>query len=155
MASITPNATPRVVPNVTPNVTASVTPNITPNITPNVTASITPTVTPNREQSERQADSCAEGSSFSMADGRPSSKATPAMETPHAAVAPTAATTGAIKTHHFDLAFEAFIEDDSTRAFIRENNRFGYDELIAKFNEARERGFWVPRSNSVGEWLVE
>jgi hypothetical protein len=65
-----------VVPNVTPNVTAS----ITPTITPTVTASITPTVTPNREQSERRADGCAEGSSFSMTDGRPSAKATPAME---------------------------------------------------------------------------
>ena len=59
-----------------------------------------------------------------------------------------AATTGAVKTHHFDLAFEAFVEDQATRDFIRSNNRFGYDELIAKFNEARARGYWTPRSNS-------
>ncbi|MEO6014459.1 MAG: cobaltochelatase subunit CobN [Devosia sp.] len=65
-----------------------------------------------------------------------------------------AATTGAVKTHHFDLAFEAFVEDSATRNFIRDNNRFGYDELIAKFNEARERGFWVPRSNSAFAWLA-
>ena len=64
-----------------------------------------------------------------------------------------AATTGAVKTHHFDLAFEAFIEDEATRDFIRANNRFGYDELIAKFNEARERGYWMPRSNSAHAWL--
>jgi len=64
-----------------------------------------------------------------------------------------AATTGAVKTHHFDLAFEAFVEDDATRDFIQRNNRFGYDELIEKFNEARRGGFWVPRSNSVFEWL--
>ncbi|MBK8082589.1 MAG: cobaltochelatase subunit CobN [Devosia sp.] len=64
-----------------------------------------------------------------------------------------AATTGAVKTHHFDLAFEAFVEDDATRAFIQANNRYGYDELIAKFNEARTRGFWTPRSNSAFEWL--
>jgi cobaltochelatase CobN len=64
-----------------------------------------------------------------------------------------AATTGAVKTHHFDIAFEAFVEDAATREFIRANNRFGYDELIAKFNEARERGFWRPRSNRVHEWL--
>jgi hypothetical protein len=93
-ASITPSATPRVVPNVTPTVTASV----TRTITPTVTASITPTVTPNLEQSERRADGCAEGSSLSMADGRPSTKATPAMEMPHAAVAPMAARTEAIVT---------------------------------------------------------
>ncbi|HEY9009441.1 MAG TPA: cobaltochelatase subunit CobN [Devosia sp.] len=64
-----------------------------------------------------------------------------------------AATTGAVKTHHFDLAFEAFVEDAATRDFIRENNRFGYDELIAKFNEARTRGFWTPRSNSAYQFL--
>ena len=59
-----------------------------------------------------------------------------------------AATTGAVKTHHFDLAFEAFVEDAATRDFIRQNNRYGYDELIAKFEDARVRGFWTPRSNS-------
>jgi len=59
-----------------------------------------------------------------------------------------AATTGAVKTHHFDLAFEAFVEDAATRDFIRQNNRYGYDELIAKFEDARARGFWTPRSNS-------
>lgn len=66
-----------------------------------------------------------------------------------------AATTGAVKTHHFDLAFEAFVEDDATRRFIQANNRFGYDELIEKFNEARRRGFWTPRSNSAYAWLEE
>jgi cobalamin biosynthesis Mg chelatase CobN len=64
-----------------------------------------------------------------------------------------AATTGAVQTHHFDLAFEAFVEDDATRQFIQANNRFGYDELIAKFNDARRRGFWTPRSNSAYQWL--
>jgi cobaltochelatase CobN len=64
-----------------------------------------------------------------------------------------AATTGAVATHHFDLAFEAFVEDDATRRFIQANNRFGYDELIEKFNDARRRGFWTPRSNSAYQWL--
>jgi cobaltochelatase CobN len=66
-----------------------------------------------------------------------------------------AATTGAVQTHHFDLAFEAFVEDDATRRFIETNNRFGYDELIAKFSEARRRGFWTPRSNSAYAFLEE
>jgi len=64
-----------------------------------------------------------------------------------------AATTGAVKTHHFDLAFEAFVDDDVTRDFIRVNNRFGYDEMIDKFNEARARGYWTPRSNSAVTFL--
>ncbi|WP_375449797.1 cobaltochelatase subunit CobN [uncultured Devosia sp.] len=66
-----------------------------------------------------------------------------------------AATTGAVKTHHFDLAFEAFIEDQATRDFIIHNNRFGYDELIARFNEARTRGLWTPRSNSAYAFLED
>jgi len=59
-----------------------------------------------------------------------------------------AATTGAVRPHHFDLAFEAFVEDETVRDFLKSNNRFGYDELIARFNEARDRGLWTPRSNS-------
>ena len=66
-----------------------------------------------------------------------------------------AATAGAVKTHHFDLAFEAFVEDEPTRAFLRANNRFGYDELIGKFDDAIRRGFWTPRSNSAHALLDE
>jgi cobalamin biosynthesis Mg chelatase CobN len=66
-----------------------------------------------------------------------------------------AATTGAVKTHHFDLAFEAFVEDDETRQFLIDNNRFGYDELLAKFAEARRRGLWTPRGNRVDLMLDE
>ena len=64
-----------------------------------------------------------------------------------------AATTGAVKTHHFDLAFEAFVEDDAVRDWLKEANGHGYDELIAKFNEARQRGLWSPRSNSAYAFL--
>lgn len=64
-----------------------------------------------------------------------------------------AATTGAVKTHHFDLAFEAFVEDDNVREFIRQNNAHGYDELLAKFNEAISRGLWMPKSNSAYAFL--
>ncbi|MHA6298451.1 cobaltochelatase subunit CobN [Devosia sp. CAU 1758] len=66
-----------------------------------------------------------------------------------------AATTGAVKTHHFDLAFEAFVEDDAVRDFLKQSNRFGYDELLAKFSEARQRGLWSPRSNSVFAYLED
>ena len=58
-----------------------------------------------------------------------------------------------MKTHHFDLAFEAFIEDEAVREWLLEATRFGYDELIAKFNEARQRGLWSPRSNSAYAFL--
>jgi len=64
-----------------------------------------------------------------------------------------AATTGAVRTHHFDLAFEAFVLDDVTRAFIADNNPAGFEELLGKFREAAERGFWTPRSNSAHAWM--
>jgi len=64
-----------------------------------------------------------------------------------------AATTGAVKSHHFDLAFEAFIIDENVRDFIKQNNSHGYDELKYKFNEAIKRGFWQPKSNSVYQYL--
>ena len=66
-----------------------------------------------------------------------------------------AATTGAVKTHHFDLAFDAFVADEATREFIRANNRHGFDELLAKFDEARRRGYWTPRSNAAAQWLED
>lgn len=66
-----------------------------------------------------------------------------------------AATTGAVKAHHFDLAFEAFVEDDATRDFIKGANAHGYSELIAKFNDARQRGLWLPRSNSAYAYLED
>jgi len=64
-----------------------------------------------------------------------------------------AATTGAVRTHHFDLAFDAYVMDEETRAFIAQNNPHGFDELIAKFREALDRGYWTPKSNSAYAWL--
>ncbi|HVX82345.1 MAG TPA: cobaltochelatase subunit CobN, partial [Devosiaceae bacterium] len=66
-----------------------------------------------------------------------------------------AATTGAVGSHHFDLAFAAYVEDEATREFIRRNNPFGYGELLRKFAEARARGFWNPRSNSAHALIEE
>ncbi|MCW5721320.1 MAG: cobaltochelatase subunit CobN [Devosia sp.] len=60
-----------------------------------------------------------------------------------------AATTGAVKSHHFDLAFEAFVENEAVRDWLVDVNRHGYDELLAKFREARQRGLWSPRSNAI------
>jgi cobaltochelatase CobN len=59
-----------------------------------------------------------------------------------------AATTGAVKTHHFDLAYDAFLGDDGTRAFIAGNNPAALCEIAARFDEAIARGLWSPRSNS-------
>ncbi len=59
-----------------------------------------------------------------------------------------AATTGAVKGHHFDLVHAAFLEDDDTRDFIAEHNAPALREIAQRLNEAIERGLWVPKSNS-------
>jgi len=59
-----------------------------------------------------------------------------------------AATTGAVKGHHFDLVHAAFLEDDETRDFIAEHNAPALREMAARFQEAIDRGLWVPKSNS-------
>ncbi|WP_434289423.1 cobaltochelatase subunit CobN [Celeribacter sp. SCSIO 80788] len=59
-----------------------------------------------------------------------------------------AATTHAVKDHHFDLVHAAFIEDDDTRDFIAEHNAPALCEIAERLIEAMERGLWRPRSNS-------
>ncbi len=59
-----------------------------------------------------------------------------------------AATTGAVKGHHFDLVEAAFLEDDATREFIAEHNAPALREIAERLAEAIDRGLWLPRSNS-------
>ncbi|HHI82620.1 MAG TPA: cobaltochelatase subunit CobN, partial [Rhizobiales bacterium] len=59
-----------------------------------------------------------------------------------------AATTGAVKSHHFDLAFDAYLKDEETCAFLRDNNPEALREIAGRFSEALSRGLWTPRSNS-------
>ena len=59
-----------------------------------------------------------------------------------------AATTGAVKDHHFDLVHAAYLEDEETRDFIEQNNAPALKEIAERLTEAIERGLWVPKSNS-------
>ena len=66
-----------------------------------------------------------------------------------------AATTGAVKTHHFDLAYDAFIADDETRGFIANNNPDALKEIAARLEEAIARNLWQPRLNSAYDILKD
>jgi cobaltochelatase CobN len=59
-----------------------------------------------------------------------------------------AATTGAVKPHHFDLAYDAFIADERVRTFLERNNPAALQEMADRFEEAIGRGLWTPRSNA-------
>lgn len=66
-----------------------------------------------------------------------------------------AATTKAVKNHHFDMLHAAYIEDDDTRAFLEENNPAALGEILDRLQEAIDRGLWTPRSNSARAQLDE
>ncbi len=66
-----------------------------------------------------------------------------------------AATTGAVKNHHFDLVYTAYLEDDHTRDFIKEHNENALREIAERLGEAIERGLWTPRSNSAKALIDE
>ena len=66
-----------------------------------------------------------------------------------------AATADAVKSHHFDLAYDAYIEDNTTRQFLFDNNPAALREMAARFQEAIARGLWQPRLNSVHDRLKD
>jgi cobaltochelatase CobN len=59
-----------------------------------------------------------------------------------------AATADAVKSHHFDLAYDAYLVDADTRQFITDNNPAALKEIAARLSEAIARGLWQPRLNS-------
>jgi cobaltochelatase CobN len=64
-----------------------------------------------------------------------------------------AASTPAVKSHHFDLTFEAYLLDEETRQFLAANNAPALKEIAERFREALERGLWTPRLNSAYDML--
>ncbi|UOM33809.1 cobaltochelatase subunit CobN [Acuticoccus sp. I52.16.1] len=65
-----------------------------------------------------------------------------------------AATTGAVKDHHFDAAYAAFVADEAAAAFMRANNPAAWADLNARLAEAITRGLWHPRSNAAAATLA-
>ena len=59
-----------------------------------------------------------------------------------------AATTGAVKDHHFEAAYQAYVLDERVRDFLMEKNPAALAEMASRFAEAIDRQLWTPRSNS-------
>ena len=66
-----------------------------------------------------------------------------------------AATTGAAKSHHFDLVYSAYLEDGDTRNFIAEHNPPALKEIASRLLEAIDRNLWQPRRNSARAMILE
>jgi len=60
-----------------------------------------------------------------------------------------AATTRAVKDHHFELVAQAYLKEDSVRAFLAEVNPAALDDIRAALRAAVERGLWRPRDNRI------
>ncbi|WP_114361663.1 cobaltochelatase subunit CobN [Ciceribacter lividus] len=58
------------------------------------------------------------------------------------------ATTGAVRDHHFEAVYRAFILDERVRDFMAEKNPAALEEMSARLIEAIDRGLWTPKSNS-------
>ncbi len=59
-----------------------------------------------------------------------------------------AATTGAVRNHHFEAVYQAFVVDQSVRDFMAEKNPAALRDMRERLLEAIDRRLWTPRSNS-------
>ena len=59
-----------------------------------------------------------------------------------------AATTGAVRNHHFELLHNAWLADEAVLEFLQDKNPEALKEMADRFLEAEERELWTPRSNS-------
>jgi cobaltochelatase CobN len=59
-----------------------------------------------------------------------------------------AATTGAVRDHHFEAVYQAFVADTHVRDFMVEKNPAALREMKERLLEAIDRQLWTPRSNS-------
>ena len=55
------------------------------------------------------------------------------------------ATTGAVKDHHFEAVYQAFIVDEHVRDFMNEKNPAAQKEMAERMLEALDRGLWTAR----------
>jgi cobaltochelatase CobN len=59
-----------------------------------------------------------------------------------------AATTGAVRNHHFEAVYQAFVVDQNVRDFMAEKNPAALRDMRERLLEAIDRKLWTPRSNS-------
>ncbi|WP_420962830.1 cobaltochelatase subunit CobN [Brucella sp. IR073] len=59
-----------------------------------------------------------------------------------------AATTGAVRNHHFEAVYQSLLADNDVREFLADKNPAALSEMAQKLMQAIDRGLWTPRSNS-------
>ncbi len=64
-----------------------------------------------------------------------------------------AATAHAVRDHHFDAVYAAYVEAPEVRQFLAEHNPAALAEIKARLAEAIARNLWTPRRNSTADEL--
>ncbi|HXY99472.1 MAG TPA: cobaltochelatase subunit CobN [Stellaceae bacterium] len=64
-----------------------------------------------------------------------------------------AATARAVKDHHFDAVYDAYLGDAESRGFLEAHNPDALAEIAQRLGEAIDRGLWRPKRNSLREAL--
>lgn len=57
------------------------------------------------------------------------------------------ATAQCVKDHHFDSVFDAYLNDERVRQFLKEHNPAALKEMTERLIEAEDRGLWKSRRN--------
>jgi cobaltochelatase CobN len=65
-----------------------------------------------------------------------------------------AATARCVADHHFDLVYDAYLDNAEVREFIEDHNPDALRDIRDRLREAIERGLWQPRRNSVSNDLM-
>ncbi|MCH9020726.1 MAG: cobaltochelatase subunit CobN, partial [Proteobacteria bacterium] len=65
-----------------------------------------------------------------------------------------AATAKAVRDHHFDAVFDAYIADDEVRDFLARANPAALRDIARKLIEAQDRNLWRPRANAAWPMLA-
>jgi cobaltochelatase CobN len=66
-----------------------------------------------------------------------------------------AATARAVRDHHFDAVFDAYLDDATVRGFLEAHNPAALAEIVDRLGEAIDRGLWTPQRNSLRDRLAE
>ena len=66
-----------------------------------------------------------------------------------------AATASAVKDHHFDAVYDAYIRDEAVHEFLEAVNPAALRDMARRLLEAQERGLWRPRLNTAHVHLAE
>src|SRR5260370_2324930 len=64
-----------------------------------------------------------------------------------------AATARAVKDHHFDAVYDAYLDDAEVRRFLEDHNPDTLGEMAERLGEPIDRGLWQPRRNSLRDKL--